>query len=144
MENNQVNVHPPSSQRHPQGPNPLPQLIQTPSGLAILELHGSFKVSDEAAREGESAGAGIRLAKIDFPLYNPEDPGDDSWMKKVFMYVDRGSRLRGEVKKLPKAFAIVRRREGQPEGSSEVLEVAEVIKYKIYFSERPEPIGSRD
>jgi chromosome transmission fidelity protein 8 len=139
MESTKVKVHPPSSQRQPQGPNPLPPVIQTPSGLALLELHGSFKISDAAANENE--GTGVRIGKIDFPLYKPESPEDESWMKKVYMYVDRGSRLRGEVKKLPKAIAIVRKRDGQSEGSNEVLEVAEVVKYKIYFAERPEPIG---
>jgi chromosome transmission fidelity protein 8 len=142
MDNSHIEIHPPSPERQPQGPNPLPPLIQTPSGLALLELHGSFKISDAAA--AEAGGSGVRIGKIDFPLYNPESAEDEAWMKKVYMYVDRGSRLKGEVKKLPKAFAIVRKRDGPSGGSGEELEVAEVVKYKIYFSERPEPIGSRE
>lgn len=69
-------------------------------------------------------------------------------MKRAWMFVGEHQRLQGEVKKLPKAVAVLRRRvgstEGGQEGEEEVeeLEVAEVVKYKIVFSSRPEPVGS--
>jgi chromosome transmission fidelity protein 8 len=54
--------------------------------------------------------------------------------------------LTGEVKKLPKPLAVVRKREGgESEGAvegTEDLEIAEVVKYKILFSNRPEPVGT--
>lgn len=67
------------------------------------------------------------------------------------MYVGEHQRLHGEVKKLPKAVAVLRKRGdggegesegGEEEGRAEELEVAGVVKYKIVFSSRPEPVGS--
>lgn len=51
--------------------------------------------------------------------------------------------MTGEVKKLAKAIAVVQRKQNQPEGE-EALEIIEIVKYKLLFSDRPEPIGSRE
>lgn len=69
-------------------------------------------------------------------------------------------RLTGEVKKLPQALAVIRKSrvgdggdemvvEGVGEEAREGegrrdLEVVEIVKYKILFSLRPEPVGTRD
>lgn len=71
-------------------------------------------------------------------------------MKRVHMYVGQHQRLTGEVKKLPKALAVVKRRENKLiEGSGgtrmeegENLEVVEIVKYKLLFANRPEPVGT--
>lgn len=55
-----------------------------------------------------------------------------------------------EVKKLPKAIAIIRKRngEGALEGGMDVdvgteeLEVVKIVKYRIIFSTRPESVGT--
>lgn len=118
--------------------NPLPQLIQTPSGLAFLELQGMFRLPETDAPER------IPIGTIHFPDYKPGgDAGDTAWMKNVYMYVDRGMRVFGEVKKLSKAVAVVRR-SPQAGESGDALEVMEIIKYKLLFSDRPEPIGSHE
>ena len=71
-------------------------------------------------------------------------------MKKVYLYIGKHQRLTGEVKKLPKAMAVIRKREvegGQgaeeeAEGAGgEELEIAEIVKWKILFAGRPEPVG---
>jgi len=69
--------------------------------------------------------------------------------------VGKHQRMTGEVKKLPKAIAIIRKRraediavrdEGKDSGtqneSNEALEVVEIVKWKILFSQRPEPVGT--
>ena len=66
-------------------------------------------------------------------------------MKKVYLHVGAHQRLTGEVRALPKAIAVVRKREGdgdvgEAEGREE-LEVVEIVKYKILFASRPEPVG---
>lgn len=65
------------------------------------------------------------------------------------MFVGQHQRLTGEVKKLPRALGVVRRREaaggegaGGPEDETEELEIVEIVKYKIVFSSRPEPVGN--
>jgi chromosome transmission fidelity protein 8 len=73
-------------------------------------------------------------------------------MKTVHMHIGQHQRLTGEVKKLPKAMAIVRRREAQPHNggpdameedqSSDDVEVVAVVKHKLMFSNRPEPVGT--
>ena len=78
-------------------------------------------------------------------------------MKRVYLYVGKHQRLTGEVKKLPKAIAVIQKaeigatdkmeldgRETQAEGgesSGEQLRIEEIIKYKILFAGRPEPVG---
>ena len=90
-------------------------------------------------------------------------------MKRVYLYVGKHQRLTGEVKILPKAIAVVRRRErgastvtatatdvmeldgqetaaakgeeGEESRSSEQLEIVEIVRYKILFAGRPEPVG---
>lgn len=70
------------------------------------------------------------------------------------MFIGQHQRLAGEVKKLPKPLGVVRRRrrkladgeqqeeveEGRGADEVEDLEVLEVVKYKLVFSSRPEPV----
>lgn len=132
-------------------PNPLPQLIQTPSGLALLELQGTLNLpEDSSPSEGEATTLeGTQIGRIDFPDYDPDAVGS-AWMQRVHLYVGQHQRLNGEVKKLPKAIAVVRRREnrvtagsgGEVREKGENLEVVEIVKYKLMFSTRPEPVGT--
>ncbi|KAK4152029.1 chromosome transmission fidelity protein [Chaetomidium leptoderma] len=152
-------------------PNPLPTLLQTPSGLALLELQGTINLppntstsissSPEAAA---AAAAAIPIGRIHFEDYHSEtekagggEGNGDDWMKRVWMYVGEHQRLQGEVKKLPRAVAVLRKRavagaaaagdaemedkEEREEGEGE-LEVVEIVRYKVVFSSRPEPVGS--
>lgn len=159
--------------------NPLPQLLQTPSGLAILELQGTINSpsSDEQQQQhnannninndeppptdneppastSAAAGAGApgttfetRLGKLLFPDYSPQTtPADDtSWMKRVYLYVGRYQRMAGEVKKLGQPIAVVQRRQGQGQGhasgGTDELEILEVVRYKMIFTNRPEPVS---
>jgi chromosome transmission fidelity protein 8 len=131
--------------------NPLPQLLHTPSGLAILELQGTFHFPPSADPTGST-----QLGKLVFPLYNPALNGadDTKWMKRVYLYVGKGQRMSGECKKLGKPLGIVRKRDsgdrmegvegednGEAEGKEEELEIVEIVRWKIVFSSRPEPVG---
>lgn len=90
----------------------------------------------------------VPIGRVTFPDYRPDsisfDPASAAWMKRVYMYVGEHQRLLGEVKKLPKALGVVRRRGGiqgeEDEKGVEQLEVVEVVKYKIVFAQRPEPV----
>lgn len=139
--------------------SPLPQLLQTPSGLAVLELQGTINLpepddaDDATSRE---RALPIPVGRLGFPDYNPEalDPTSTAWMKRVYMFIGEHQRLLGEVKKLPKPLAVVRRYVRQPSNggvmrdqpedhqdhAAEELEVVEIVKYKLVFAQRPEPI----
>lgn len=149
--------------------NPLPQLLQTPSGLAILEIQGTINIpsaegeqeinggSDDPAAAGGSSGAVFEtpIGKLMFPDYSPQTPADDTkWMKRVYLYVGRYQRMTGEVKKLAKPLAVIQRRrepatgagdteaEGNGNGDVDELEIVEIVKHKVVFQSRPEPVGS--
>lgn len=157
--------------------NPLPQLLQTPSGLALLELQGTINLpaipeadllrsSSRLHTTGNSFddAAQTPIGRLIFPDFDSALHGPDStaWMKRVYLYVGQHQRLTGEVKKLPKAIAVIRRRAVQSgtgereDGAMDVegrdkdmdaetrdeLEVVEIIKWKILFSQRPEPVGT--
>ncbi|RKU43350.1 hypothetical protein DL546_005304 [Coniochaeta pulveracea] len=123
-------------------PNGLPQLLQTPRGLALLELQGTINLPDSS----ES----VDIGRIDFPDYREDalDPSSTAWMKRVYLYVGEHQRLTGDVRKLPKPIAVIRRKgavgggEHEADGDAEELEVLEIIKYKLVFASRPEPVTS--
>ncbi|KAF3765473.1 hypothetical protein M406DRAFT_29927, partial [Cryphonectria parasitica EP155] len=123
--------------------NSLPDLLHTPTGLALLELQGTINLpapEDPAADASSPAVDSISIGRVEFPDYKPDsvtfDPSSTAWMKRVHLFVGQHQRLTGEVKKLPRAIGVVRRREGD----EEALEFAEIVKYKIVFSSRPEPV----
>lgn len=140
--------------------NPLPDLLRTPSGLALLEMQGTINLPSHDDKDTISAESHVGLksqqtpiGRLIFPDYNEADTGSTAWMKRVYLYVGKHQRLTGEVKKLPKAMAIIRKVKGEDEhmegdNSEEqgegigVLEVVEIIKYRILFSTRPEPVGT--
>lgn len=143
-----VTVYPPSPDRDRnelQLDNPLPQLLQTPSGLAILELQGTINMpssSDASSKDQSSTTTDTLVGRIVFPDYHADDPPDSkAWMKKVYLYVGRHQRLTGEVKKLNSPMAIIRKRATVGSIDKEELEIAEIVDYKILFSSRPEPVG---
>ena len=86
----------------------------------------------------------------------PQDPSS----RKVWLYIGQHQRMTGELKKLATPLGVVRRRiptadrmevetdggeEGGGEGGErwegEEIEIAEVVRWKIVFSGRPEPVG---
>ncbi|PYH80913.1 hypothetical protein BO82DRAFT_375305 [Aspergillus uvarum CBS 121591] len=149
-----ITLHPRASRSPSRVSNPFPQLLQTPSGLALLELQGTINIPshDESSHSAEFPdGASVfetPIGKLMFPDYSPQNPADDAaWMKRVYLYVGRYQRITGEVKKLPKPLALVQRRPTPAAGSargggdSDELEVVEVVRYKIYFKNRPEPVN---
>ena len=127
--------------------NPLPQLLQTPSGLAILELQGTINMpsSAESSSDGQdTSNTCTSVGRIVFPDYSKDDPPDSTaWMKRVHLYVGRYQRLTGEVKKLNNPMALIRKRSTVGNTDAEELEIADVVYYKILFSSRPEPVGNQ-
>ncbi|BCR83395.1 Ctf8 family protein [Aspergillus chevalieri] len=137
--------------------NPLPNTLQTPSGLALLELQGTInfpsteeqqpdKQQSQDQDQAENGAAPTAtdttyetpLGKLMFPDYSPQTTSNDdtSWMKRVYLYVGRYQRMTGEVKKLPQPIAVVQRR-----GETDELEILEVVKFKMIFKSRPEPVN---
>jgi chromosome transmission fidelity protein 8 len=139
-----IPLHPPSLTPSSTIANPLPPLLHTPTGLALLEVQGTIHFPPPSA-----TASSTRVGKLVFPLYNPELNGEEDvkWMKRVYLYVGENQRMVGECRKLGKAFAVVRRREGgdvRMEGAAkegEELEIVEVVRHKLVFSGRPEPVG---
>ncbi|KAK5736967.1 hypothetical protein LTR17_007114, partial [Elasticomyces elasticus] len=135
-----VSLHPPDPARPSSASNSLPQLLQTPSGLAILEIQGT--VNSTLSSEQLGPGGSIPLGKLSFPLYDAASPADDiSWQKRVYLYIGRHQRMTGEVKKLAKPIAVIRKREVTGTAETEDLEIAEIVYYKVLFAHRPEPVG---
>jgi chromosome transmission fidelity protein 8 len=134
--------------------NPLPGLLKTPQGLAVVELQGTINLP---VLERETVSQPVSVGRLDFPDYREDalDPTNTAWMRRVYLYVGQHQRLTGEVKKLPKALAIVRRKAGSgpeslvlneaendPSVQTTELEVVEIVKFKLVFSQRPEPVGT--
>lgn len=117
--------------------SPLPNVLQTPSGLAILEIQGTLNSTLQT-----EPGKNMPVGKLDFPLYHANEPATSTtWQKRVHLYVGKHQRLTGEVKKLPQPLALLRKAAVDPT-YGEALEVAEIIYYKVIFNTRPEPVGT--
>lgn len=128
--------------------NPLPQLLQTPSGLAIAEVQGTFNLPQQQLTEDETSESvstnDTTIGQLVFPAYNSNDAQDTAWMKQVYLYVGKHQRMTGEVKKLAKPLAVLRKRrgaDGENDAGTGDLEVAEIVRYKIIFANRPEPVS---
>ncbi|SMQ46143.1 unnamed protein product [Zymoseptoria tritici ST99CH_1A5] len=116
--------------------NPLPQLLETPSGLAIVELQGSV-LSEEQESDAVQA---LSLGRLVFPAAEHGENSD--WDgKRVFLFIGKHQRMAGEVKKLSKPVAVMRR-PADPTAPQDVVEVTEIVYYKMLFQHRPEPMGA--
>lgn len=139
-----IPIQPPSKAEDSDAASPLPHLLQTPSGLALLELQGTINLPSRVDEEPDSSQFDpdqvfeTPFGRLVFPEYDG-DAGEGRWMKRVFLFVGKHQRLHGEVKTLPKALAVMRRKAGDE--SNEELEIVEIVKHKIIFSHRPEPVG---
>ena len=137
-----IPIHP-SPVSHGNGIVPVifPDVLTTPSGLAILEIQGDIRTTAQTAGSNNMPTA---IGRLEFPHYDPTKGADDvAWQKRVYLYVGKHQRLTGEVKKLPNPVAILRRRvygDGS-EDQREELEIAEIISHKLLFAHRPEPVG---
>ncbi len=151
-----ISLHPPDPARDKKlagAPNPLPQLLQTPSGLAIVEIQGTLNVPHlQTSSDGDvdmtMDNQQVDVGRLVFPDYSPDTPLDDTkWTKQVYLYVGMHQRLTGEVKKLPDPIAVVSRKTTAEAGTNnatevEELEILEIVRWKIIFSHRPEPVGT--
>jgi hypothetical protein len=129
--------------------NPLPSFLQTPSGLAIIEIQGTINLPASATDLSTEDSAPEKptetpIGRLVFPDYSPnDDPADTKWMKRVYLYIGHHQRMTGEVKKLDKPLGVIQKRRGSSSGEGEEeLEIVEVIRHRAIFSSRPEPVGS--
>lgn len=122
-------------------PSPLPQLLQTPGGLALVEIQGTIHVPNP---DDTSDPTQNQVGRLVFPLYDASLPPEDvAWMKRVELFVGKHQKLTGEVRKLPKPYGILRKMEISEDKPEESLEIVDIVKYKIIFSRRPEPVGEK-
>ena len=150
-------------------PSPLPSLLRTPFGLAILEIQGTVHVpfpqspSSEEDQTQQPTGE-TEVGRLEFPLlenlHDKSSIEDTGWMNRVYLYVGKNQRLTGEVKKLGKPLGVIRKRDSDVQSgdndadmtmddehangvgkNEEELEIVDVIEYKILFQSRPEPVG---
>ncbi|KEF55312.1 uncharacterized protein A1O9_08966 [Exophiala aquamarina CBS 119918] len=137
----------PNPSEHDSTSNPLPQLLQTPSGLAIVEIQGTIHGPHTLPSDSPSSNSTVttRLGRLEFPLYDTQDKSDGKWMKKVYLYIGKHQRLTGEAKKLAKPLGVIQKANSAISDSAmdmnSHLELVEVVKYKLLFSGRPEPVG---
>jgi chromosome transmission fidelity protein 8 len=143
--------------------NPLPPVLHTASGLALIEIQGTINVPTPPASTSEDgdgmeldAEGAVRETPVGRIVFPDGADQDLSKNKQVFMYVGKHQRLTGEAKKLATPLGILRRRdtgrkrEEEREGGEggeetlwdgEELEIVEVVKWKLLFSQRPEPVS---
>ncbi|KAK7202740.1 Ctf8-domain-containing protein [Myxozyma melibiosi] len=106
----------------------LPQVLQTPSGLALVEIQGTLHLSTTSSSSSDPLG------RLVFEK------------STVWLYIGNHQRMEGAVVDLKPPVGLLRRQitddgkgeHGAPDG--EAVEIVEVIRKKIVFSTRPEPL----
>ena len=128
--------------------NPLPPLLHTPQGLALLEIQGSLNLPPDPR--------GLQIGRLEFPLLSRSAPDLDEpegkrmadpppWTTKVHLYIGTTQRLVGSVRALERPLAVVVRRKKKKAGAShgevkedeeesEALEVRDIVRWKLYVS----------
>ncbi|KAI9888604.1 MAG: hypothetical protein M1814_006620 [Vezdaea aestivalis] len=132
-----IPIHPPSSISSPPC-SAVPPLLCTPHGLLLLELQGTLNIPSSLHTLPASSRPPIATLTFPTAAFSTSEPG--AWQKQVYLYVGANQRMSGEVRKLGRPLAVVRRRVGV-EGEGEELEIVEVVRWKVVFGGRPEPVG---
>ncbi|CAZ82595.1 unnamed protein product [Tuber melanosporum] len=142
-----IPLHPtPRSPPPPPPTNPLPQFLHTPSGLAIVEVQGTINLPQQLSTATASSNAQqsheTPVGRLIFP------DGDLTPSKQVYLYIGKNQRLTGEVKELATPLGVLRRRDNATGGGGgergwegEELEIFEIVRWKLLFSQRPEPVS---
>lgn len=134
-----IDLCPPETTTTAAVPNSLPPLLQTPFGLAMIEIQGTLNISHPSADPIQAIG---RLVFPNIPVGTIPSPEDTKWTKKVLLYIGKNQRLTGEAKKLPKPLAVIRKKEksGDDDAGStgDELEIMDIVRYKLFFGGRPE------
>ncbi|EPS44162.1 hypothetical protein H072_1857 [Dactylellina haptotyla CBS 200.50] len=145
-----TSIHLPNNVSVSTNTNPLPQLLRLPSGLAILELQGDINFPSPEEQDPSNNGDFTTVGNLIFPDATSETT-ELKDLKRVWLYVGKHQRLTGEVKALPKPLGVLRKRKPEDHDgpvssttSAEELEIVDIIKYKIIFSKRPEPVSATE
>ena len=120
--------------------SPLPQLLNTPNGLAIIEIQGTLNMPQANNDSAPSQPIG-RLVIPNQEAGAISDTKEGAWMKKVYFYVGQNQRLVGQVQKLAKPLGVLRKagdESGMTYEGSQALEISDIVRWKIFFGGRPE------
>lgn len=133
-----IPLHPtPSTPQISPHPQTLPQILHTPSGLALIELQATINIPPNPDPDATET---TPIGRFVFP---PPDSGST----RVWLYIGKHQRMAGEIKKLPTPLGVLRRRERSDGGEDlegEELEITEIVRYKVMFASRPEPVGREE
>ncbi|KAF2233239.1 hypothetical protein EV356DRAFT_503828 [Viridothelium virens] len=143
-----IPIYPPNPNSSPSltsSTNPLPPLLHTPTGLAILEIQGTINFPSNPNPDPtpnltptSSSTPSIPIGHLVFPDDASTEGRDTSGKhdRRVYLYVGKHQRLTGEMRELGKPLGVLRKRE-----RGEELEIVEVVRWKVMFASRPEPVG---
>lgn len=124
----------------------FPKTLQTPSGIALLEIQGIIHIGDKqlTGEGGFSLDSQTEDEKLN--LSEPELVGEFIFSNDndVVLNVGKYQRLRGSIQKLKKPLALVKiedpDRKIENEDENREMKLVEIIYHKLVFSAMPEPI----
>lgn len=130
------------------GKSKYPPIIETPSGIALLEIQGTININDRALTAGSVSDLsnGLdnfnpylrrKIGKIDFSNHENGE---------IVMEVDEHQRLRGKITKLKQPLGLLKLNKdddntvGNDENAEIEIPIVEIITHKVVFATRPEPL----
>lgn len=113
--------------------------VLTPSGLCLLEIQGELdypdhapaQVTDDSFITVDEIHDAVKVGRLE---YDDKDPS------KVVLFVGKSQRLVGSIVDLDVPLGVLRVPLDGQEGAAEPIQMVDIIKKKLIFSERPLPI----
>lgn len=123
----------------------VPNILQTPSGLILIEIQGTIHIGKKALKATDSLELDIH-GDQNTPSHDLIGTLDFSQLEKdgeVILNVDQHQRLRGKIEKLNPPLAIMRTDQAKRKvNHSEHVEIpiVDIVRLKVVFATLPEPI----
>jgi chromosome transmission fidelity protein 8 len=133
------------------GESILPLTIQTPSGLALLDIQGTIRIGNKALTgkgglglesqsgdQEDDTGALEHVGEFDFS-------GVMAGGSEVLLRVGKSQLMRGKLEKLKKPVAVLRIESDEQittEDEVKQIDVIEIVYYKLAFATMPEHVMS--
>lgn len=129
----------------------IPQTLQTPSGLALLDIQGNIRIGNKALTGKGGLGLESQNGEPEDYISILEYVGEFDFSdvlaggSEVLLRVGKSQLMKGKLEKLKKPVAVLRIASDEQittEDEVKEIDVVEIVYYKLAFTTMPEHVVS--